>query len=107
MVLLASAVNGVYEETFLVGYLVRGFRHRGAAAAVGVSVLVRLLCHLYQGPLGALAAVVFGTLAGAFYWRSRWLWPVAFAHMLQDLISLLWPMAFANMLQHLISLVGG
>jgi membrane protease YdiL (CAAX protease family) len=88
MVVLASALNGVYEETFLVGYLVRGFSDRGPAAAIGVSVLVRLLYHVYQGPIGALAAVVFGCIVGLFYWRTRLLWPVAFAHMLQDIVSL-------------------
>lgn len=87
MVLIASIINGVYEETFLVGYLVRGLRRHGAAIAVGLSVLVRLLYHVYQGPIGALSVVVFGVMVGFFYWRTRLLWPVAFAHILEDLIA--------------------
>jgi membrane protease YdiL (CAAX protease family) len=88
MVLLASVVNGIYEETFLVGYLVRGFAALGPGLALGLSVLVRLLYHVYQGPIGSLSVVVFGLVVGAFYWRTRALWPVVFAHALQDVIAL-------------------
>lgn len=87
VVLIASVINGVYEETFLVGYLVRGLQRHGASVAVGLSVLVRLLYHVYQGPAGALSVVVFGAIVGFFYWRTRLLWPVAFAHILEDLIA--------------------
>jgi len=87
MVVLASAINGVYEETFLVGYLVRGFSALGAPLALGISTLVRLLYHVYQGPVGALSVVVFGLVVGLFYWQTRRLWPVAVAHALQDVVA--------------------
>ncbi|MED5619757.1 CPBP family intramembrane glutamic endopeptidase [Ideonella sp. BN130291] len=87
MIVLASMVNGLYEETFLVGYLVRGFSGLGASLALGISLLVRLLYHVYQGPIGALSVVVFGLVVSLFYWRTRLLWPVVVAHALQDVIA--------------------
>jgi membrane protease YdiL (CAAX protease family) len=87
VVLLVSAVNGLYEETFLVGYLVRGLAHLGASVALGVSVLVRVLYHLYQGPVGAVSVLVYGLVVGACYWRTRALWPVVFAHVLADVFA--------------------
>ena len=86
-VVALGIVNGLYEETFLVGYLVRGFREQGPALAIGLSALVRLLYHLYQGPLGALSALVFGVVVSLFYWRTGRLWPVVFAHALADVIA--------------------
>ncbi len=89
MVLVLSAVNGLYEEVFLLGYLMKGFRHRGTSFALGLSLLVRVLYHLYQGPHGALSIAVVGFVFGGFYLRTGWLWPVVFAHMLADALSLL------------------
>ncbi|MCC2962471.1 CPBP family intramembrane metalloprotease [Massilia sp. IC2-278] len=88
VVLAVSVLNGLYEETFLLGYLVRGFASSGASFAVGLSVLVRLLYHLYQGPAGAVSVVVFGIVLGAAYWRTRRLWPAVVAHTLADILGL-------------------
>lgn len=88
MVLVISLVNGLYEETFLLGYLVRAFDGAGASFAIGLSVLVRLLYHLYQGPDGAVSVVVFGLVLGGVYWRTRRLWPAVVAHALADLLAL-------------------
>jgi len=84
MVVALSMVNGLYEETFLLGYLVDAFRESGAALAIGVSLLVRVLYHLYQGPMGAVSALTFGLVLSLVYWRTGKLWPVAFAHTLAD-----------------------
>jgi hypothetical protein len=86
MALTLSVVNGVYEETFLC-FLVDAFRGHGASVAIGVSTLVRLLYHVYQGPIGSVSIVLYGVVMSAFYWRTRWLWPVAFAHVLADLVA--------------------
>jgi membrane protease YdiL (CAAX protease family) len=88
VVIALSAVNGLYEEIFLLGYLVRGFRSHGAALALGISLLVRLLYHLYQGPIGAVSVLVFGALVSLFYWRTQALWPVVVAHALADIVGL-------------------
>ena len=86
-VVALSMVNGLYEEVFLVGYLVRGFRASGASVAIGLSLLVRVLYHLYQGPLGAVSVLVFGLVITVFYWRTQRLWPVVFAHTLADAVA--------------------
>jgi len=88
MAVALSLVNGLYEEIFLTGYLLEAFRTYGASVAIGLSTLVRLLYHLYQGPIGAVSIVVFGVVMSLFYWRTRWLWPVAFAHILADVVAL-------------------
>jgi membrane protease YdiL (CAAX protease family) len=89
MVLLLSVVNGFYEETFLVGYLIRFLRRSGPTFALGVSLLVRILYHLYQGPVGALSVLVFGFILSAYYIRTANLWPVVLAHILADAYALL------------------
>jgi membrane protease YdiL (CAAX protease family) len=89
VVVTLAVVNGLYEEVFLLGYLQRCFRHQGASFALGLSLLVRVLYHLYQGPHGALSVAVAGLVFGVFYLRTGWLWPVVFAHMLADAIPFL------------------
>jgi len=88
VVLVVSLLNGLYEETFLLGYLMRGYASLGASFALGLSVLVRVMYHLYQGPEGALSVVVFGIVLGAVYWRTRRLWPAVVAHVLADVVAL-------------------
>jgi membrane protease YdiL (CAAX protease family) len=83
-----STVNGTFEEFFLTGYLLKALRPAGASVALGVSALVRVSYHLYQGPLGALTVLAFGIVVTAFYWRYRALWPVISAHILADLAAL-------------------
>ena len=89
--LVWSLCNGTYEEVFLCGYMLRAVEGLGALSAIGLSTLVRLLYHLYQGPYGALAAVGFGLVASIYFWRTRQLWPVVFAHAFADLIALAGP----------------
>ncbi|MFZ6647629.1 CPBP family intramembrane glutamic endopeptidase [Undibacterium sp. TJN25] len=81
-----ALVNGLYEEVFLLGYLQRSFSAAAPSFAIGLAVLVRLLYHLYQGPLGALSIVAYGLVIGIFYWRTNMLWPAVFAHMLADIL---------------------
>jgi membrane protease YdiL (CAAX protease family) len=82
-----SLVNGLYEETFLVGYLQRALDASGASFAVGVSLLVRVLYHLYQGPVGAVSVLGFGAVLSLYYLRTKRLWPLVFAHILADLLG--------------------
>ena len=79
-------VNGAFEEVFLLGVLVRGLRAFGLSIAVGVPLLVRVLYHLYQGPLGALWVLAFGLVFSIYYVRSPTLWPPVFAHVLWDVV---------------------
>lgn len=86
MLVAVGMVNGLYEEMFLLGYLVRGFAKRDPSLALGMSLLVRLLYHLYQGPIGALSVLVIGFVFGLFYLRTGRLWPVVFAHTVADIL---------------------
>jgi len=83
--LVGSIVNGLFEETFLTGYLQRALIGFGASIAIGVPVLVRALCHLYQGSLGTLSVIGVGVVFGVYYWRTRQLWPIVFAHIFADI----------------------
>ncbi|MDI9237562.1 CPBP family intramembrane metalloprotease [Lysobacter sp. LF1] len=85
---LISIVNGTFEEVFLLGVLTRGLREQGASIAIGLSLLVRLLTHLYQGPAGAVSILVFGLVLSVFYVRTGRLWPVVFAHILADVVPM-------------------
>ena len=82
----AAIVNGAFEEIFLLGVLVRGLRRYGLSVAIGVSLLVRVLYHLYQGPLGAVWILAFGLTLTFFYVRSMQLWPPVLAHILWDIV---------------------
>lgn len=86
--LLVSAVNGTFEEFFLCRYLIERFQTSGAAFAVTLSALIRMLYHTYQGPHGTLSILAFGLIIGWYYWRTRSLGAVVLAHALADLAAL-------------------
>lgn len=89
IVVSLAMVNGMYEEVFLLGYLLRGLRQHGLIFALGASLLVRLLYHVYQGPLGAASVLAFGLIVSLYYVRTWALWPAAFAHVVADTVALL------------------
>ena len=85
LVFLVSVVNGIFEELFVAGYVITALQpRRGMWMAINVSVVVRLLYHLYQGPIGVLTSVPMGLLYGYLYSRTRQLWPLIVAHVLLD-----------------------
>jgi len=79
-----SVVNGFYEEVFLIGFLQRTLEGLGVAFAIGASLLVRMLYHLYQGPSGAISVLGFGLVLSVYFLWKRKLWPVVFAHISAD-----------------------
>lgn len=85
-VVLMAMINGTFEEVFLLGFLLRGLRGHGLSVALGATLLVRLLCHLYQGPLGPIWVMAVGLTFAVYYMRSTRLWPPVFAHMLWDIV---------------------
>jgi membrane protease YdiL (CAAX protease family) len=90
LVFLVSVVNGIFEEVFVAGYVIAALTPvRGMWAAINVSTGIRLLYHLYQGPIGILSVVPLGLLFGYVYSRTRMLWPLIFAHIVIDIIGLL------------------
>ena len=88
-VIPVSIVNGAYEEVFLLGYLMRGMRRHGASTALGITVLVRMLYHMYQGPGGVLSVALFGIVLGLYYQRKGQLFPVVLAHIAADMAAFL------------------
>jgi membrane protease YdiL (CAAX protease family) len=89
-VLAASALNGLFEEVFLCGYVITVLKERrGFWTAVNISVAIRLSYHLYQGPVGVLHIVPVGLIFGYFYARTGRLWPLVFAHALIDFQGLI------------------
>lgn len=89
LVFLASTVNGMFEEVFVAGYVITALSQaRSTWTAVNVSTVIRLLYHLYQGPLALITIIPIGLIFGHFYARTRQLWPLILAHILIDIIGL-------------------
>ena len=86
VIVLMAMINGTFEEIFLLGFLLRGLRGYGLSVALGVTLLVRLLCHLYQGPVGPIWVMGVGLTFAVYYVRSTQLWPPVFAHILWDIV---------------------
>lgn len=90
VVFVASVVNGTFEELFVAGYAITALQQvRGMWTAINVSTAIRVLYHLYQGPIAFLTIVPMGLLFGYVYARTGRLWPLIVAHVLLDLVGLL------------------
>jgi uncharacterized protein len=86
---LICLVNPFFEEVFVCGYLIAALDPRRTAwTGINVSVAIRLLYHLYQGPLGVLSIVPLGLVFAWWYARSIRLWPLVIAHALFDFSAL-------------------
>lgn len=87
-ILLASAVNGFYEEIFVCGYVLVALRERwGLWPAIHVSTAIRVAYHLYQGSAGVLGIVPLGLIFAGWYARTGRLWPLVLAHALLDALA--------------------
>lgn len=86
VVVVMAMINGTFEEVFLLGFLLRGLRGYGLSIALGATLLVRLLCHLYQGPVGPIWVMGVGLTFALYYMHSTQLWPPVFAHILWDIV---------------------
>jgi uncharacterized protein len=88
VVFLSSAVSATFEELFVAGYVITALSAtRGPWTAINVSTGLRVLYHLYQGPLSVMTIVPVGLLFGWLYVRTRQLWPLILAHVLLDVIG--------------------
>lgn len=89
MLVLAALGNSVLEEVVMVGYLFTRFRQMRHAPLVVllVSALIRGSYHLYQGFGGFVGNAIMGLLFGAWFLRTRRLWPLVVAHFLLDVAS--------------------
>jgi membrane protease YdiL (CAAX protease family) len=83
------AVNPAFEEALYLGLAATVIRDRyGAGAALAIAVVLRMLVHVYQGPLSLLTVLPVGVLFTAYYLRTRRLWPLILAHAVLDLLAL-------------------
>jgi membrane protease YdiL (CAAX protease family) len=84
--LLAAAIAmGFFEELFVVGYLMQSVRARfGIVTAVNISIAVRILFHLYQGPISVVGMIPIGLIFAWAYVRTGRLWPLIVGHALLD-----------------------
>jgi membrane protease YdiL (CAAX protease family) len=89
-VVILSIVNPMFEETFVCGYVVAALKERAdVSTAVTISTAIRLLYHLYQGPIAFVGIVPFGFVLAWWYARTGRLWPVIVAHALADFVALI------------------
>lgn len=85
LVIAVSIVNPAFEELFVAGYIITALRERrGFWTAVNASIAIRLLYHLYQGPIGVLSIVPLGFIFAYWYGRTGRLWPLMVAHAIFD-----------------------
>ena len=85
LVIAISTVNPLFEEFFVSGYLITTLkRWKDPWFAINVSVTVRLLYHLYQGPPGVVTIIPLGFVFAQWYIRTGRLWPLVVAHALFD-----------------------
>lgn len=86
---IGSLVNALYEELFVMGYIVRGLeKPHGIETAILFTVFVRFLYHVYQGPQAIFTVIPIGIVFGWYYARHRNLWALVFAHTLIDVAAL-------------------
>ncbi len=87
-VLLFSVVNGIYEETFVVGYVARYLVRQSIWVMIISSTLIRFSYHIYQGPEAVLFILPIGLMFAYLYVKYRRLWPLVLCHIILDVVAL-------------------
>jgi uncharacterized protein len=85
VIILMALVNGTFEEIFLLGFLQRGLARYGLSFSLGLTLLIRVTYHLYQGPVAAVMIFGMGLVFALSFLYYGKLWPVVFAHILADI----------------------
>jgi membrane protease YdiL (CAAX protease family) len=85
---LSLILNAFFEELICTGYLFNQFAAKhGSLFALLLTVLLRMSCHTYQGPVHMLGIGVVFLIYGGWYWYTRNLWTLIFAHAFADFVS--------------------
>ena len=84
---LVIVINSVYEEVILIGYLFKRLEKYSPILIIGFSLLLRIMCHTYQGYMMLFSIVPLGLVFGYYYYRKRKLWPLIIGHGLINLIT--------------------
>ena len=94
-ILVMSLVNGLFEEVFVCGYVLRALSpHTGILLAAAASCMIRFSYHLYQGAVAWPFHAVFAIIFVSIYVVHRQLWPLMTAHVVLDIAALVegwWP----------------
>jgi membrane protease YdiL (CAAX protease family) len=81
-------LNAFFEEITCMSYAFNQFAaKRGPLFALLLTVLLRMSCHTYQGPIHMLGIGTVFLIFGLWYWRTRNIWTLILAHALLDLAS--------------------
>jgi membrane protease YdiL (CAAX protease family) len=88
LLVVGNCANAFAEELVMRGYLIARFERLLPSAwqAVLISTLLFAGYHIYQGPLGAISAMVFGLVSGISFCLFRRLWPLCIAHALLNIL---------------------
>ncbi len=90
LIIFVSVINPIFEEIFVCAYVIEKIKkHKGLAAGIMVSVLIRTLYHLYQGLAGMFLIVPMGIIFALWYGKTKRLWPLIVTHGVMDLVGLL------------------
>jgi membrane protease YdiL (CAAX protease family) len=89
VLVLAAIENGFLEEVLVVGYLLTRLEQLQVNrwVALALSAVLRGSYHLYQGFGGFIGNAVMGLVFGAYWQRTRRLWPLVIAHSLIDIVA--------------------
>ena len=86
---LIIIINSIFEEFILIGYLFKRLEKYNPVIIIGLSMLIRLLYHTYQGWLSLTMILPTGLVFGYYYYKHKKLWPVIIAHGFSNLIAFL------------------
>jgi len=89
VIVVASLINPLFEEFLWLGYGYSALLRFGPSVALWASVMLRVLVHAYQGPLAVVGILPLGLVFTCYFARSKRLWPVIVAHIIQDTIGLM------------------
>jgi membrane protease YdiL (CAAX protease family) len=97
ILIIFSLINPVFEEFLLVGYVITSMRKKtGLFYCVAISVILRLLLHIYQGPIILISILPMGVIFAVYFWYKRSLLPLIIAHAIIDILGLSIIMAQGN-----------
>jgi hypothetical protein len=84
--LWTDLLNAFFEEITYLSYAFNQLAaKRGPRFAMAITLLMRMSCHTYHGPIyiwGNMAVFLVGTL---WYWRTRNVWPIIVGHGFLDI----------------------
>jgi len=86
---LLAAMNGILEETVMIGYLFTRWTQIAWAPwrIIVTSALIRGCYHLYQGWGGLVGNAIMGVAFGWLYMRTKRVLPLIIAHTILDIVS--------------------